>query len=81
MILRDKSGREVVPGDQLTNSRGDTVYLRSIDKPRHAGSTGRVHVVEDPHDVTSDRGAFESAAFYPSVFGLEWEGRTDQGQR
>ncbi len=77
MKLLDKSGREVAPGQALTFRDGATVYLRQAEKPRHAGSSGRVYVVENPEDITSDAGAFRCADYFPHVFDLAWTDRDE----
>jgi hypothetical protein len=64
--LIDKTGAEVLIGAQLKTFRGDRVYLRDVEFPRSAASTGRIY-------VTSKKKAplALASSFFPSVCDLE----------
>lgn len=66
-LVRTDTRKPVKLGDTLTSFRGEAVELVGIIKPHKPESTGRVIV----------QGGGQGQ-YFPSVFGLEWEGRTDQ---
>jgi len=69
-LVFKSTGQEPTIGQALTDFRGEQATLKSIEKPRHGGSTGRVYVQPFESDWTQ--------GYYPSVFGLEWIEREDQ---
>lgn len=62
--LVDKQGRRINKGDEVIDFRGDKAKVTGWQAPTHAGSTGRVYVVEPG---SSERG------YFPSVYNLEWK--------
>jgi hypothetical protein len=66
-LINEKTGAEVKTGDVVHDFRGRPAYVTGWATPRHGGSTGRVYV-----KIMSDH-AFD-AEYYPSVYGLKWEG-------
>lgn len=69
-LIYEATGKEVIPGDKAKTFRGEKVEVVSIEKPRHAGSTGRVNVEFEKGEPTT--------SFYPSVIGAKWIEREDQ---
>lgn len=69
-MVHKKSGKAVMPGDEVQNSRGEKAVVVSLEKPRHAGSTGRVYVLLQDAKM--------STGYYPDVYGLEWVEREDR---
>jgi len=70
MKLVNKNGKEVQLGDTVGHfSQGELYTLMNVTIPHKPSSTGSVHV-EDAEGFNH--------SFYPSVFNLHWEGRTDQ---
>lgn len=59
---------EVKVGDKCKTNRGEHGIVKGIEKPKHAGSTGRVYVEFDGF----------THSFYPSVIAAEWIDREDQ---
>ena len=70
MRLVDAEGKDLVVGNTYHTFRHETVVLKSIELPHHAGSTGRVYVQEE--------GATYTSSFFPSVIGAYWVERDDQ---
>jgi hypothetical protein len=85
IVVKEKQMRLVYTEDNLKNKKGDEVKcydivtghnfekngeVQQIEKPRHGGSTGRVH-------ISHDSGA-TSHGVYPSVIGAAWIERDDQ---
>lgn len=60
-LIHKSSGKEVKPGDLVTDFRGDKTFVSDPvgREPQHDGSTGRIYV--EP-----------SGEFYPSVFNCKW---------
>lgn len=54
-------------GEQVTDFRGGKAFVTGWQEPQHIGSTGRVY-------TSPDGNTLKAFGFYPSVFGLEWEG-------
>jgi hypothetical protein len=65
-LINEKTGNPVQIGDVVHDFRGKAAYVTGWALPRHAGSTGRVHVKE-----MNEQGF--SSEYYPSVYGLKWE--------
>lgn len=71
-------GREVNVGDQIdyvyqndpAGTLPTTLTVTYIEKPHHAGSTGRVY--------SSREGRNGGPGYYPSVYGMKWTEREDQ---
>jgi hypothetical protein len=63
-LVYSGSRREVKVGDLAQTFRGEFVEVVSIEKPRHAGSTGRVYVKFD--------GSSGSREFFPGVIDAKW---------
>jgi len=71
MILVHKATQlPALIGETLTDFRGDTSILMSMQEPHNPSSTGRVYVRRV--------GLRDQASYFPSVFYLEWAGRTDR---
>jgi hypothetical protein len=68
--LVNEAGEFVTWGDEVVSFRGERAIITSVEEPHKPASTGRVYVrwVEDGR----------TASFYPGVFNLHWEGRTDR---
>lgn len=64
-LIYTASRKPVQVGDTVTDFRNETDIVRSIEEPRSPASTGRIYTANG-HGV------------YPSVYGCEWTGRTDQ---
>jgi hypothetical protein len=62
LILIDRHGNPIAPGDTVMSSRGDTAVVRDIYEPHKSNSTGKVYVA----------GTMISGLFYVGVFGLKW---------
>lgn len=69
-LVYESSGVEVKEGDEANLKDGKPVIVTSIEKPRHGGSTGRVHV--------RVAGTARNTGYYPSVIGAKWIDRDDQ---
>ena len=69
-LVYEKDSREVHVGDSVETFRGEKCVVRSIEKPHHGGSTGRVYV-----NIETDEGR---RGFFPSVIGAKWIEREDQ---
>lgn len=65
-LVYEKTGLDVKVGDNATTFRGESVVVRSIEKPRHGGSTGRVYFEDGLGGV------------FPSVIDAKWIDRDDQ---
>lgn len=63
-LISEISGNTINPGDEVTTFRGEVGKLISAIQPRHAGSTGHVHISFD--------GSACGAVFYPSVIGAKF---------
>jgi hypothetical protein len=61
-LVYQESGLLVRVGDAVTTYRGDTGTVESMERPRHAGSTGRVYIKLETG----------TAGYYPSVIRAEW---------
>lgn len=70
-LVHMNTGAEVEVGELVTDFRGDEAIVTGFEAPRHAASTGRVYV--RPVDADWTQG------YFPSVFDLEWIGRSDRG--
>lgn len=60
-----KTGDEVKVGDVVHNHMGKAVIVTGWERPKHEGSTGRVHV------RTMQDNPFEMS-YYPSVINAQW---------
>lgn len=67
VLIHEDTDLEVKRGDVVTDFRGDKSVITGMQEPRHSSSEGRV-LVADNAKVSEA----ESAAYYPSVFGLKW---------
>ena len=65
ILLHTETKRVVAVGDTLKTFRGEAVIVTGWEKPRHAGSTGRIYVRDAgiPHGL--------EMSFFPSVCGCE----------
>ena len=73
-LVYEASGEEVAKGDIVT-VRGKEYVVDAIEKPRHAGSTGRVYIKGTNTESASIAGSF---GYYPSVIKARWIEREDQ---
>jgi len=71
-LVHIETGKPVKRGETVRDFRGDLATVVGWDKPKHAGSTGRVYVKAGPVAAEWSQG------FYPSVFDLEWIEREDR---
>jgi len=69
-LIHEKTRLPVKVGDTVTSFRGEETVIRWIEEPHKPASTGRVYVSKESTDM--------QAAYFPSVFGLVWEGRSDR---
>ena len=66
-LVRETTGQPIKTGEVVHDFNGKAAYVTGWAPPKHSGSTGRVYVKE-----MSDQGF--SGEYYPSVYGLKWEG-------
>lgn len=69
-LVYTATNREVKIGDIVTTFQGQNVQITGMEKPRHAGSTGRVY-------VKGLDGSWQ-CEYYPSVVDAEWIDREDR---
>jgi hypothetical protein len=69
-LVHDDTGLEVEVGETVTDFRGEKARVVSIERPHHAGSTGRIYV--QPLFAEWTQG------YYPSVFNCTWIEREDR---
>jgi len=69
-LVHDATHLDVAEGDEVTDFRGDKAVVTGWDKPRHAGSTGRIYVRGYDHDYIQ--------GYYPGVFDCTWVEREDR---
>lgn len=65
-LIHQATKAPVQIGDALTDFRGDSAVVASIEAPRKPSSTGRIYTTD-------------GMGYFPSVFGCTWIGRTDRG--
>lgn len=70
-LVDDSTGLRLRVGDDVRTFRGERGTLTDIQIPMRPSSTGRVYV--------RLQGTTIPVAFYPSVIGARWIGRTDGG--
>lgn len=68
-LVRKKTQEPVKIGDAVIDFRGEPATITGWAEPRSPASSGRVYVSGD---------GFNEAGGYPSVYDLEWIGRTDR---
>lgn len=68
-LVHAATRKPVAVGDRLVSFRGESATLAYIEPPHKPASTGRVYVYWD--------WATQQSGYFPGVFNLVWEGRTD----
>ena len=68
VLVSEKNERKIRVGEIVTTFRGETAKLKSVERPRHPGSTGRVYL-----DVNGSM-----HGYYPGVIGAKWKELPDK---
>lgn len=65
LLVNEKTGEPLNVGDKLTTFRGEECILTDATPPKHAASTGRVYVKDNPNQPYPGE-------YFPSVVGAKW---------
>lgn len=69
-LVYERNGNEVQAGDIAHTFRGEPVIVTGWQEPRSEASTGRVYC------TSMDESKWQNA-WYPSVIGAKWIGKTN----
>jgi len=75
-LIYTATGKPVKVGDKVV-SRGERFIVTGWQEPHKPASTGRVNVKSNPR---SRREPSFYQQFFPSVFEMDWIGRTDRAE-
>ena len=59
-LISTKDGHVIKVGDELADFRGEVWRVTGWREPQHAGSTGRIYVERDGHQMEYFPGVFDA---------------------